>query len=191
MQRQPLRSMRVYKREIGMFLILFVFGVLLLAGGWVQAYFGGTWQLTSPTQAGASGGAAVNSLAILTSYAQCAGALASSQILILLFGPLGRNASCSLYSLAPSGLPFVGMGVLSMLVGVVAFRKRFSSVGERISAFWWVLALMVPLIGGIVGYLGVRDKNRTTAINMVLLGIETFLGSALLFVLTGFPFTAI
>jgi len=187
---RPLASMLVYRREIGMFLILSVFGLLLLAGGWAQAYFGGMWRLSAPTLFGGSGGPADASLAIFTSHAQCTGLAASSQVLFSIFGPLAPNTSCSLYSLDSSGLTFVGLGGASMLVGLAAFKKRFSSVGEKINAFWWVLALTIPLIGGMVAYLGVRQKNRTSAINMVLLGIETLFGSALLYILTGFPLTA-
>ncbi len=186
---RPLRSMGVYRREFGAFLILFGFGFLLLAGGWIQAYFGGVWQISAPTHSNISGGSLVgaSSLAILTNYVQCTGLSASSQALFPLLGPLAGNASCSLYSFDPSGLTFIALGGVSMLVGIVAFRKRFSAVGEKISAFWWVLALLIPLFGGIIAYIGVRDKNQTSATNMVLLAVETFLGSALLFLLTGFP----
>ena len=177
---QPLASMRVYRREIGNFLILFVFGSLLLAGGWVLAYFGGMWRLS----------AADASLAVFTNYAQCAGFVAGFHVLYPVFGSLAANASCSLNSLDSRGLTFVGLGVASMSVGLVAFKKRFSSVGERTSAFWWALALAIPLVGGIVAYLSVREKNRASAIGLVLLGIETLFGSALLFILTGFPLTA-
>jgi hypothetical protein len=187
---QPLASMRVYRREIGMSLILFGFGFLLLAGGWTQAYFGGMWRLSAPTLVGGYGMTDA-SLAIFTNYAQCAGLVASSNILDMMFGPLAGHASCSLHSLDPSGLTFVGLGGTSMVVGLVAAKKRFLIVGRRISAFWWVLALAIPLVGGIIAYLGVREKNRTSAINMVLLGVEVLFGSALLYILTGFPLTAL
>lgn len=183
---RPLRSMKVYRREIGTFLILFGFGFLLLAGGWVKAYFGGVWEISSPTRAGAAG-LDGPSLSLLTNYVQCTGLLASTQTLFPLLGPFAGEASCSLRSFAPIGLTFVAVGGLSMLVGAVAFRKRFSSMGESVSALWWVLALLVPLFGGIIGYLGVRGRNRTSALNMALLAVETFLGSTLLFLLTGFP----
>jgi len=182
---QPLSSMRVYRREFGMFTILFGFGFMLLAGGWVQAYFGGAWQLSWHM------GAAVASLAVFSNYAQCAGLVASSQMLYPMLGPLASNASCQLHSLDPNGLTFVGLGGLSMMVGLVSFRKRFSSMGQRISAFWWVLALAIPFAGGVVAYLGVRGKNRTSAINMALLAVETLFGSALLYLLTGFPLNAL
>jgi hypothetical protein len=181
---QPLTSMRVYRRHVGLFLILFVSGSLLLAGGWVAAYFGGAWRLSAPALAGDA------SLAVFRNYSQCARFVGGLQILYPMFGSFAANASCSLYSLDSRGLSFVGLGGVSMLVGLVAFKKRFSSVGVRISAFWWALALTVPLIGGIIAYLSVREKNRTSAIGLVLLGVETLFGSALIYILTGFPFTA-
>lgn len=174
---EPLASMRVYRRQIGTFLILFVFGSLLLAGGWVLAYFGGVWRLSAEDA----------SLAVFANYPQCAGFASSLRVFFPMFGSLASNASCSLYSLDSGGLTFVSLGVASMLVGLVAFKKRFSSVGVRISAFWWALALAIPLVGGIIAYLNVRGNNRTSAIGLALLGVETLFGSALLYVLTGFP----
>jgi hypothetical protein len=181
---RPLASMRVYRRQIGIFLILFVSGSLLLAGGWALAYFGGVWRLSAPALAGDA------SLALFKSYAQCGRFVGGLQMLYPVFGSFASNASCSLYSLDSRGLTFAALGGASMRVGMVAFKKRFSSVGERISALWWALALVVPLIGGIVAYLSVREKNRTSAIGLVLLGIETLLGSALLYILIGSPLTA-
>jgi hypothetical protein len=182
---EPLSSMRVYKREFGMSAILIGFGLLLLAGGWMEAYLGGMWQFTAR-----SSGAAAASLALFSNYARCAGLDASSQMFYPMFGRLASGASCQLHSLNPSGLTFVALGGLSMLVGLASFRKRFSSVGQKISALWWILALAIPFVGGLVAYVGVRQRNRTSAINMALLAVETLFGSALLYLLTGFPLSA-
>ncbi len=47
---------------------------------------------------------------------------------------------------------------------------------ERVSALWWLLPLFFVLIGGIVSYLLLRDRNRKTATYTLVFGLVwTFL----------------
>jgi hypothetical protein len=42
---------------------------------------------------------------------------------------------------------------------------------EKVSGIWWFLPLCLVLVGGIVSYLLLRDRNRKTATHTLVFGI--------------------
>jgi hypothetical protein len=52
---------------------------------------------------------------------------------------------------------------------------------EHVSAAWWLLPFFLAWIGGIAGYFALKDRNRSTATNILIFGIVwTFVGALLL-----------
>lgn len=171
---QAPQRVTVDRRNLGRFLILFLFGILFVVGGWAVAYYGGVWRFSYSTISSVAGNNATYAAHyILTSYSQC-----HSQLRIL--SAITSNSSCSVSSLNSGQLTFVVLGGISMLMGLFALRKRPTVVAERVGGFLWLLPLVIPLFGGIIGYVEAREKNEASALNMIVLGIETFLGLALL-----------
>jgi hypothetical protein len=60
---------------------------------------------------------------------------------------------------------------------------------EPVSAAWWLLPFFFALIGGLVGYFLLKDRNRRTATNILIFGaVWTFVGIIFLVALIGFLF---
>ncbi len=160
----------VNRRNLDRFLVLILFGAFFIAGGWVLAYYGGVWLLSYSTASSTTGNIPHH---LLTSYSEC-----QSQMRLLSTFP--SNPSCSRASLNSGELAFVGLGGISMSVGLFDLRKRPTIVPERVSKRWWLLALSVPLLGGVVGYFVAREKDDASRTGMILLGVETLLVAVLL-----------
>jgi signal peptidase len=50
---------------------------------------------------------------------------------------------------------------------------RVSPVSKKPSNWWYVLPLFLGLIGGIIGYFALRNKNKAAARNMLIIGLVT------------------
>jgi len=60
---------------------------------------------------------------------------------------------------------------------------------EPVSAAWWLLPFFLAWLGGLIGYLVLKDRNRGTATNILIFGIVwTFLGIIALIAFAGFLF---
>ncbi|HYC11739.1 MAG TPA: zinc-ribbon domain-containing protein [Nitrososphaerales archaeon] len=56
--------------------------------------------------------------------------------------------------------------------------QPLSEPREHVSAAWWLLPIFLAWIGGLVGYLVLKDRNRSTAIRILIFGIVwTFVGA--------------
>ncbi|RNJ76012.1 MAG: hypothetical protein EB828_03735 [Nitrosopumilus sp. D6] len=42
---------------------------------------------------------------------------------------------------------------------------------EKISRIWWILPIFLTLVGGLICYFALRDRNEKKARNMLYLGI--------------------
>jgi hypothetical protein len=175
------------RRDLSRFLILFLLGILFVVGGWAVAYYGGVWRYAYSTTSSIPGNDDAYILNyVVTSYSGCLDQLRMASA-------LAGGSSCSFDSFKPDGFAFVGLGAVSMVGGLLALKKRSTLVAEAVSRFWWVLALVVPLAGGAVGYFVARDSNRASGISMALLGVEMLLLLVLLQIgisLVGFNMTS-
>ena len=58
---------------------------------------------------------------------------------------------------------------------------------ENVSWAYWLLPFFFAFIGGIVGYVVLKDRNRTTANHILIFGVVwTFLGVIVLVAIAGF-----
>lgn len=166
------------RRPLGRFLILFVFGTLLVAGGFTVGYYGGVWRLSYSSAAGTAGDNGVVGAAspsthnILTSYSYC-----QSQVRTL--SSLVNSPSCGLESLNLGELAFVAIGGISILLGVFALRGPPRLLAERIDRLRSLLARSVPSLGRAIGRVSAWERDHASRTTMVLLSVEVLLGVAL------------
>lgn len=160
------------------FLILFLFGILLLVGGSILAYYGGVWRFSYSSASGMAGdngvlgAASSSSHSILTSYTYC-----ESQLKLL--SNLANNSSCGLESLNLGELVFASLGGLSILLGVFAVLKPPRPLAEGVDKLQSLLARFIPSLGRATAYVSAWEKESESNTAMVLLGIEVLLGVAL------------
>jgi len=60
---------------------------------------------------------------------------------------------------------------------------------EPVSGWWWLVPFFLAIIGGLIAYLVLKGRNRTTAEHMLIFGIVwTIIGPILLIAFAGFLF---
>jgi hypothetical protein len=152
-------------RELGRFLILFLSGLLLVVGGLVAIYYGGTWRLSysSALSLGAEGGSTRPAYFhyLFASYTKCAAQLK-------LVSTLMSNGSCNLESADLTYVPFLAAGGISILLAMLVLKPPASLTSRKSE-------LLSPL--------GRFTFGRTlppAEVNLIVLCVEGLLVAALL-----------
>ncbi len=63
--------------------------------------------------------------------------------------------------------------------------RREAEPTERVSLAWYLLPILLTLIGGIIGWAVIKDRNKKVAINLLIVGVivaivESLIASLLL-----------
>lgn len=158
------------RRDYARFAVLLFFGALFVAGGSLVGYYGGAWRLSY-----SNAGIGPQSLHYaITTYSGCLNHLR-------LISALSSNPSCALDSLRPEGYLFIGVGGISILAGLFTLRRRSAALTESAGRFWWLVAVLVPLLGAVIGYKMTKDKNkRRSGLTLVIVSAEMLFVLALI-----------
>jgi len=62
------------------------------------------------------------------------------------------------------------------LIGIRFFKsKRGNKMSKETKWLWWLLPIFLNIIGGVIGYFMLKDKDPGMAKNILLLGVVLFL----------------
>lgn len=66
--------------------------------------------------------------------------------------------------------PFVGLAVMFAIYGFATFIIPWLKSTEEVNSWWWVPPIYFSLIGGLISYVAIKDRDKERANQMLAVG---------------------